>query len=55
MMEKLNLLRKRLVEENLSMFEMLEVKDEILELERELGISSEPPPGSNYQCEGCGS
>jgi hypothetical protein len=54
-MDELNLLRKRLLEDNLDFFELMELKDEILQLERKLGISSEPPPGSNYQCEGCGS
>lgn len=55
MMDELNVLRKRLSEEDLNFFELLEVKDRILELERVLGLDKKPPPGSQFQCEGCGS
>lgn len=53
-MNELNELRQRVLETQ-DFFELMDLKDQILELERKLGISSEPPPGSNYQCEGCGS
>jgi hypothetical protein len=54
--DKLKNLKKVLAEsESLGMFERLEILDEILEVEDQLGVSRKFKGDGNFECFGCGS
>ena len=54
MNERLEELKSRL-KGSVTFMEELEIRDEILEIEKELGIAKTNDNGSSFECFGCGS